>query len=149
MPDKQTAVNVRIDIQKTEDARNNREAIKAIADTVIFLGREGLPFRQHEDDTKRHAVLGREGLPFRGHEDDTKHHAEVGEQSINSVGLFINILNFQVSRGDNVLKKHLSTAAKNASYPSVPTQNQLTECAGKVISNKLVEEINESGVFAI
>ena len=56
--------------------------------------------------------LGREGLPFRGHEDDTKHHAEIGEQSINSVGLFINLLNFQVSRGDNVLKKHLYTAAK-------------------------------------
>ena len=82
--DKQTAVNVRIDdTQKTEEARNNREAIKAIADTVIFLGREG--------------------LPFRGHEDDTKHHAVVGEQSSN--GLFTNLLNFQVSRGDNVLKK--------------------------------------------
>ena len=75
-----------------KEARNNKEAIKAIADTVIFLGREG--------------------LPFRGHEDDTKHHAEVEEQSINSVGLFINLLNFQVSPGDNVLKKHLSTAAK-------------------------------------
>ena len=89
------------------------------------------------------------GYPFRGHEDDTKHRAEVGEQSINSVGLFINLLNFQVSCGDNVLIKHLSTAAKNARYTSAPIQNQLIECAGKVISNKLVEKINESGVFAI
>ena len=71
------------------EARNNREAIKAIADTVIFLGREG--------------------VPFRGHEDDTKHHAEVGEQSINSVGLFVNLLNFQVSRGDNMLGKSYLT----------------------------------------
>ena len=88
-------------------------------------------------------------LPFRGYEDDTKYHAEVGEQSINSVGLFINLLNFPVSHGDNVLKKHLSTAAKNARYRSAPIQNQLIECVGKVISNKLVEEFNESGVFAI
>ena len=44
----------------------NREAIKAIPDTVIFLGREG--------------------LTFRGDEDDTKHRAEVGEQyRINSI----------------------------------------------------------------
>ena len=129
MSDKQTAVNVRIDTQKPEEARNNREAIKAIADTVIFLGGEG--------------------LPFRGHEDDTKHHAEVGEQSTNSVGLFICLFNFQVSRGDNVLKKHLSIAVKNARYTSAPIQNQLIECAGKFISNKLVEEINGSGVFAI
>ena len=93
--------------------------------------------------------LGKEGLPFRGHEDDTKHHGEVGEQSINSVSLFINLLNFQVSCGDNVLKKHLSTVTKNARYTSAPIQNQLIECAGNVISNKLVEEINESGVFAI
>ena len=91
-----------------KEARNNKEAIKAIADTVIFLGRER--------------------LPFRGNEDDTKHHAEVG---------------------DNVLKKHLSTAAQNARYTSAPIRNQLIECAGQVISNKLVEEINESGVFAI
>ena len=35
MSDKQTAVNVRIDTQKTEETRNNREAIRAIADTVI------------------------------------------------------------------------------------------------------------------
>ena len=68
MSDRQTAVNVRIDTPKAEEARNNREAINAIADTMIFLGRDGLPFREHEDDTK--------------------HHAEVGEQSINSVGLF-------------------------------------------------------------
>ena len=38
---------------------------------------------------------------------------------------------------------------KNARYTSAPIQNQLIECAGKVISHKLVEEINESGVFAI
>ena len=43
----------------------------------------------------------------------------------------------------------MSTAAKNARYTSAPIQNQLIECAGKVIPNKLVEEINESGVFAI
>ena len=43
----------------------------------------------------------------------------------------------------------MSTAAKNARYTSAPIQNQLIECAGKVICNKLVEEINESGVFAI
>ena len=49
--DMQTDVYVRIDTQKTEEARNNRKAIKAIADTVIFLGREGLPFHGHEDDT--------------------------------------------------------------------------------------------------
>ena len=58
MSDKQTTVNVRIGTQKTEEARgNNREAIKAIADTVIFLGREGLPFCGHEDDTKHHAEV--------------------------------------------------------------------------------------------
>ena len=43
MSDKQTTVNVRIDTQKSEKARNNREVIKAIADAVIFLEREGLP----------------------------------------------------------------------------------------------------------
>ena len=43
----------------------------------------------------------------------------------------------------------MSTAAKNARHTSAPMQNHLIECAGKFMSNKLVEEINESGVFAI
>ena len=81
-------------------------------------------------------------MPFRGHENDSKHHANVDEQSSKSVGLFQNLSNFQVSRPDNVL----STSAKNARYTSASIQNQLIDSAGKVISKKLLKEINESGI---
>ena len=67
----------------------------------------------------------------------------------NSVGLFQNLLNFQIKRGDTILREYLNTAAKNARYTSAPIQNQLIECAGNVIANKLISKINESGVFAI
>ena len=68
--------------------------------------------KAHFSRFSRFSLTAENPVPFRGHEYDTKHHAEVGEQSINSVGLFINLLNFQISRSDNILKKHLSTAAK-------------------------------------
>ena len=58
------------------------------------------------------AISGREGLPLRGHEDDSKHDANVCEKSSKNVGLFQNVLNFQDYCGDNVLREHLNTSAK-------------------------------------
>ena len=55
--------------------------------------------------------LGRNNLAFRGHKADYKFHAEVCELSTGSVGLFQNLLNFRVSCGNDVLKRHLQTMA--------------------------------------
>ena len=65
-------------------------------------------------------------MAFRGHRDDQKYHPPVGEYSRESgVGNFVELLNFAVRRGDTVLKEHLETCAKNASYISKTTQNEI------------------------
>ena len=59
------------------------------------------------------------------------------------------LLNFRVNAGDAVSKNHLATAAKNATYISAPTQNQLIKCCGDVITNILVQEIKAAKFYTI
>ena len=40
-------------------------------------------------------------------------------------GNFVALLNFQIEAGDTVLREHMSTAARNATYTSNTIQNQI------------------------
>ena len=60
-----------------------------------------------------------------------------------------NVVIFQrEKRGDTILREHLNTAAKNTRYTSAPIQNQLIECTGNVIANRLSSEIASSAILA-
>ena len=76
--------NVQITPSKKQEVR---AAIAPIVDTVI--------------------VLGRQGLSYRGHRDDSKYHPEPGGYAKESVGNFVEFLQFRVREGDIHLKKHL------------------------------------------
>ena len=116
---RQDAINIQLIQNRKEAVRKNRESLKPIVETVIFLGRQN--------------------LPFRGHRDDSKYHANIGEQSVGSVGLFQSLINFRVSSGDEMLEQHLSTAARNAKYTSAPVQDELIEACGNIITKKIVK----------
>ena len=47
-------------------------------------------------------ALGRLGLPFRGHCDDSKYHPKVQEYSTVGVGNFVEFLQFKVRSGNKV-----------------------------------------------
>ena len=130
MSNHERAINMQLDSCSHETIKRNREALKNIAEIVIFLGRQD--------------------LPFRGHRDDGKYQAELGEQSTASgVGLFNNMINFRIISGDNILRKPLSTTARNAKYKSAPIQNTLISGCGKALINKLSKEISEAGFFSV
>ena len=63
-------------------------------------------------------TLGRLGLPFCVHRDDSKYHSKVGEYSTGAAGNFVEFLQFRVRGGDKVLEHHLKNRSKNASYIS-------------------------------
>ena len=93
--------------------------------------------------------MGRLGLPFRGHRDDSKYHPKVGEYSTGGVGNFVEFLQFRVRGGDKVLEQHLKTCSKNASYISKTSQNDLISCCGQFITELVVRKIKESQFFSI
>ena len=123
------AIDVMIDNQLKSLLQENREKLKAIIETVAFLGRNGLPFRAHRDDSQ--------------------YNPEVGTYGEGRAGLFMECLNFRVKYGDQVLKNHLRTCPKNASYISKTTQNDLIKCCGTSILNKLKTDKKEAKYFSI
>ena len=123
-------INLQLDKERVASIRRNREVLQPIIETIVFLGRQNLPFRGNGDDS-------------------TKYYEEEGNQSTGSVDLFQNLLNFRVSCGDKVLEEHLNTVSKNAKYASSPIQNEIIEACGRVVIKKLVEEIRNSVFFTV
>lgn len=64
-------------------------------------------------------------------------------------GMLRDLLAFRVDAGDNILKEHIETAAKNAVYTSHRTQNELVSIAGKIIQRKVVNNVKLATCYAI
>lgn len=58
-------------------------------------------------------------------------------------------MSFRIKAGDEVLKNHLESCAKNASYISKTTQNDLILCCGTVILQKLTSLVKGARLFII
>ena len=59
------------------------------------------------------------------------------------------LLKFRCGAGDTVLAEHLSKCAKNATYRSKTTQNDIIEILGGMITEKVVAEVNEAKFFSV
>ena len=111
--------------------------------------------RKQENQNLLHPIIdtvllcGRLGIALRGHTDDSKFHPEIGAYSTTGgIGNFIEILNYR-ARANPQFKEVLQKRAKNASYVSKTTQNEIIECIGQVISDKIVAEIKLSKYYSI
>ena len=93
-------INLLCDRKYKHEVEENRKILVPIIDTIV--------------------TLGRLGLPFRGHRDDSKYHPKVGEYSTGGVGNFVEFLQFRVRGGDKVLEQHLKTCSKNESLIQKP-----------------------------
>ncbi|XP_063623118.1 52 kDa repressor of the inhibitor of the protein kinase-like [Cydia splendana] len=84
---------------------------------------------------------------LRGHRDDGSLESESSDG--HGEGNFRALLKFRIDAGDEILRDHVKTCPKNASYISKSTQNDLIECCGELISNKIVNKIKKSKYFTI
>ena len=69
-------IDLMIDRNCKKEVEENRKRLAPIIDTVILLGRLG--------------------LAFRGHMNDSQFHPNVGEYSSGGVGNFVEVLNYRV-----------------------------------------------------
>lgn len=104
------AIDHRLSSERRQRASENRLKLLSIAETVLFCGRQGLPFRAHRDDS-----------PSTNENPHANH------------GNFLALLQFRVQAGDRVLEEHLKTAAANALYTSKTVQNQMIAICGDII----------------
>lgn len=76
-------------------------------------------------------LCGRRNFALRGHRE--------GEVSKNP-GNFKALLDFRIDSGDTILKNHLQTAPKTATYTSKTVQNEMISIVGGYIQNKILHE---------
>ena len=120
-------INLLCDRKYKHDVEESRKLLAPIINTIV--------------------TLGRLGLPFRGHRDDSKYHPKIGECSTSGVGNFGEFLQFRVRAGDNVLEQHLKTCSKNASYISKISENDLISCCANFITELVVRKIKENQFY--
>jgi len=106
-----------------QEVARNRGIIKAIAEAIHLCGSQGIALRGHRDDAT-------------ADEDSNK-------------GNFLAILHYAVRSGNTLLAKQLTQAARNATYTSKTTQNQLISAIGDQIRDKLLKEIKEAKYYSI
>ena len=119
------AVDVPANKVAQERIKKNREKLNVILDTIVLCG-------QHD-------------FPLRGHRDDSKYYEKQGHNP----GNFQALLDYRRRGGDKILEEYFQNCPKNATYRSKTVQNELTECTGDFIVDKIVEEINTSGLFSV
>jgi hypothetical protein len=121
----------RLHQQRLKEVEENRNRLRPIVETIIFLGRQNLAFRGHRDD----------GSIFHNISDES-------DVSVNE-GNFRELLKYRISAGDKKLEEHLQSAHSNASYISKTTQNALISCCGKEISEKILTNVRASRYYSI
>lgn len=107
--------------------QKNRQTLRSIVETIIFCGRNNIALRGHRDSGTDVEVYG--------------------EQS--NHGNFWALMNFRVSAGDTHLRDHLQRAARNATYTSPDTQNQLINILGDHIRNIIMNKVRSSHCFTV
>lgn len=123
-------ITAMVDSLRSKRIKENRQVLFPIVDTIIFCGRQG--------------------LPLRGHRDSSKNFPDAGKYSCDiPVGNFIELINFRIRGGDQIMKEHYEKHSANASYLSHITQNEIVRCCGEVITDSIISDIKESNYFSI
>ena len=123
MSGQQDSISVQIDNAAKELVATNRKKLLSIIETIILCGRQNIPLRGHRDAG---TVLECES---EGH------------------GNFWALLQFRISSGDTLLRDHLATAPRNATYVSPDIQNQVIQVLGDHVLNKILLKVKEAKFF--
>ena len=91
--------------------------------------------------------LGRQGLPLRGHRDSGS--LTVDGRSSHTEGNFRATLQLMASSGDRVLKEHLDSAGRNATYISPSSQNDLIKVIEETMKEAVLSEVKSARYFSL
>ena len=110
-------IEVMLTKSSDKEVQKTCNKLKPIVDTVILLGRLG--------------------LPFRGHRNDSQYHPNVGEYSSGGMGNFIECFGYRVRGGDTGRGSHLKTCSEI----SKTSHNEFIYFCGKFVKDALIKNI--------
>ncbi|KAF2890217.1 hypothetical protein ILUMI_15956, partial [Ignelater luminosus] len=118
---KQDPIHYQLDLASKHRIEENRKRISPIIDTIILYGRQCISLRGHRDSGPIDSDI----------------------DSIENYGNFKAILRSKLRSGDEILKLHLESMSKTATYLSAKTQNEIINACGDIITKKIVNKIIE------
>lgn len=94
---------------------------------------------------------GKQNIPLRGHRDSGRVELSVcsSEKPPKNENNFRETLRLMVDGGDDVLESHLEYASSNAMYTSSSVQNEITQCIGGEIQQRIFQKIRSCGPYSI
>ena len=113
---------VQLNQEFRDTIQKNRQILRSIVETIILCGRQNIVLCGHRDNGTDLEVQG----------------AECNH------GNFWALLNFRISAGDTHLRDHLQRTARNATYTSPDTQNQLITILGDHIRDTILRKVRSS-----
>ncbi|CAF1321705.1 unnamed protein product [Adineta steineri] len=123
------SIDVLLDDKRRQQILENRERLKPIIRTILLCGKQN--------------------IPLRGHRDDGSLCSNSNDDSIVKDGNFRALLNYRIEAGDSILREHLQSCDKNATYISKTVQNQLIQVIGTLIIKQIIEEVKQAKFFTV
>jgi len=115
--------------ERMRQCKENRERLKPIIQSIIFLGQQNIALRGHRENNN----LTNTTSSF---------------STINQ-GNFLELLKFRISAGDQKLENHLKTTHSKATYLSHSIQEEIIQCCRNEIISFILNEVKNSRYFSI
>lgn len=106
----------------------NRERLRPIIESIIFLGRQNIAIRGHRDQGKLNTTTS---------------------SSVINEGNFRELLKFRVSSGDTILEEHLKSCNSKATYISHTTQENIINCCKDELLAYILNEVKEAKYYSV
>lgn len=126
MTNQQSSIRCQLQQATSDRITSNRLKLKSIIETIILCGQQNIPLRGHRD-----SLRDLEQAPLAQH------------------GNFWALLHFRISAGDTVLRDHIATARRNATYTSSCIQNQILDVLGNTVTQKIVARVKQACYYTV
>lgn len=121
------AIDTQLNKETKERMEENQKVIESLLKIVMLCGKQGIALRGHRDD---HIVWT-----------DEEFEAE-------NEGNFIELIRFR-AQTDDILRRHLDNAPRNARYTSKTVQNELISIIGNRIRTDILSEVKQAKFFSV
>ena len=121
------AIDTQLNKETKERMEENQKVIESLLKIVMLCGKQGIALRGHRDD---HIVWT-----------DEEFEAE-------NEGNFIELIRFRAET-DDILRRHLDNAPRNARYTSKTVQNELISIIGNRIRTDILSEVKQAKFFSV
>jgi len=121
-------VNI-LNSNRMKTVTENRERLRPIIESVLFLGRQNIALRGHRDP----GVLN----------------ISTTSSSFINEGNFRELLKLRVASGDTILEKHLKTCNSKATYISHTTQENIIDCIKDEILTNILNDVKHVKYYCV